>query len=151
MHKIYEDEGDFNFVYQIPQIIYSSIISNVINHLIKFLSLSNKNIIEIKKKESYKIALETKTKTLKTLNIKFVFFFLISFIFLIMFWFYLGSFCYVYNNTQIQLIKDIAISYVSSILTPFTVNLFPGLLRIPSLRKKDRKCMYNLSKILQLL
>ena len=72
-------------------------------------------------------------------------------ILLILFWYYASCFCAVYKNTQIHLIKDIAISYVSSILTPFTVNLFPGLLRIPSLRKKDRKFMYNLSKILQLL
>ena len=30
MHKIYIDEGSFNFIYQIPQIIYSALISGVI-------------------------------------------------------------------------------------------------------------------------
>ena len=30
MHQIYEDEGSFNFIYQIPQIIYSSLISGII-------------------------------------------------------------------------------------------------------------------------
>ena len=31
MHKIYVDHGSFNFIYQLPQIIYSSIISSVLN------------------------------------------------------------------------------------------------------------------------
>ena len=48
LHQIYKDAGKFNFIYQIPQIIYSSLISNVINIIIKTLSLSEKNILEIK-------------------------------------------------------------------------------------------------------
>ena len=30
MHKIYEDKGKFEFLYQLPQIIYSSIISQIL-------------------------------------------------------------------------------------------------------------------------
>ena len=48
MHKIYIDEGSFNLNYQIPQIIYSSLISGVINALIKYLSLTEKKVISIK-------------------------------------------------------------------------------------------------------
>ena len=40
MHKIYEDSGEFNLSYQLPQIIYSFLISYVINFIIEFLSLS---------------------------------------------------------------------------------------------------------------
>ena len=49
MHKIYIDEGAFNFIYQFPQIIYSSLISMIISNLIKYLSLTEKNIITLKK------------------------------------------------------------------------------------------------------
>ena len=35
MHKIYEDKGKFNFLYQIPQILYSTLISRVIHSFIK--------------------------------------------------------------------------------------------------------------------
>ena len=41
MHKIFKEKGEFNFVYNLPQIIYSSIISAVINALIKTLALTN--------------------------------------------------------------------------------------------------------------
>ena len=40
MHKIYEDQGSFNIIYQLPQIIYSSLISGVLNILLNFLALS---------------------------------------------------------------------------------------------------------------
>ena len=70
-----------------------------------------------------------------------------------MFWFYLGSFCYVYNNTQIQLIKDTLICFGASLLYPFGIYLFPGFFRIPSISSsnKDRKCIYQISKIIQMI
>ena len=36
MHEIYIDEGKFNLIYQISQIIYSSIISGFADTLIKY-------------------------------------------------------------------------------------------------------------------
>ena len=45
MHKIYEDNGNYNIIYQLPQIIYSTLISSVINILATFLSLCEKNIL----------------------------------------------------------------------------------------------------------
>ena len=54
MHKIYEDKGTFNLIYQIPQIFYSSIISSIINTIVKTLSFSEKNIIILKKEKEKK-------------------------------------------------------------------------------------------------
>ena len=48
MHKIYTDEGSFNFLYQLPQIIYSTIISSVLNMLIQLLGLTEDNILKFK-------------------------------------------------------------------------------------------------------
>ena len=48
MHKIYEDDGIYNFAYQINIIIYSSIISFFITAIVKYLSLSEKNILKKK-------------------------------------------------------------------------------------------------------
>ena len=49
MHKIYEDEGVFNFIYLIPQIIYFNIIPIIITLIVKYLSLSEKDILYLKK------------------------------------------------------------------------------------------------------
>ena len=48
MHKIYVDSGVFNLNYQLPQIIYSYLISSAINLIIEYLSLSENTIISIK-------------------------------------------------------------------------------------------------------
>ena len=49
MHKIYLDKGSLNIEYQLPKIIYSSIISIILNALLKLLALSSDKIIEFKK------------------------------------------------------------------------------------------------------
>ena len=59
MHKIYEDKGKFNFLYHIPQIMYSTLISKFIDGFIRKLVLSQDNIVELKQ-EKEKIKLKKK-------------------------------------------------------------------------------------------
>ena len=151
MHKIYEDEGNFNIIYQIPQIIYSTIISSVVNTLLRTLSLSEKNILIIKneKNKNEKVI----KNLLKCLQIKFACFFICDLLLLILFWFYLSCFCAIYINTQIHVLKDTLISFCLSLLYPFGLYLIPGIFRIPALRAKNRnkETLYKFSKIIQLL
>ena len=49
MHKIYEEEGSFNFIYQLPQIIYSALITGFLTALVNKLGLCQNNILAIKK------------------------------------------------------------------------------------------------------
>ena len=151
MHRIYEDQGIFNFIYQIPQILYSMLILSVINTIVTYLSLSEKNIIEIKR-EKYNFQ-EKAEKIKKFLKIKFIIFFCLLFILLILFWYYISCFCAVYKNTQIHLIKDTLISYGLSLFFPILLCLIPGIFRIYSLRapKQNRKCIFKFSQILQSL
>jgi hypothetical protein len=48
MHKIHQDKGTFDFLYQIPQILYSVFISRVIDGLIRKLALSQDKIVDLK-------------------------------------------------------------------------------------------------------
>ena len=48
MHKIYTDHGKFDFLYNIPQIVFSSLISYGLDSLIGYLSLSEPDVIRIK-------------------------------------------------------------------------------------------------------
>ena len=146
IHQIYNDEGIFNFIYQIPQILYSLIISSTINTIISFFSLTEKTILKLKNDKN-------KTDMKKSLNIKFCFFFVFSFLFLILFWFYLGCFCAVYKNSQIHLIKDTLIGFGLGLIYPFGINLITGIFRIVSLKnaQKNMNYLFNISKILQLI
>ena len=149
MHKIYEEEGSYNFIYQLPLILYSTLICSVANTIVSFLSLTEKNLLQLKQD---KIDKQRKlNEMLKCLNIKFILFYLISFILLSFFWYYLSCFCAIYRNTQIHLIKDTLVSFGLTILYPFGLFFIPGIFRIPSLKRNNRECIYKLSKILQFI
>ena len=142
MHKIYEDQGSYNFIYQLPQIIYSSLISIILDVPLKLLALSEDNILELKKEKGKK-NIDKKVKRLnKKLKIKFVLYFIIGIIFLLFFWYYLSMFCTIYRNTQYHLIKDTLLSFGSSLIEPFGLCLIPGFLRIPALSKPKNKRYY---------
>ena len=148
IHKQYEDKGKYNYLYQIPKILYSTIISAITNMLLKKLSLSQKDISKIKQNLDINKAKERSENIKKCLKIKFMIFIIVGFILLFFFWYYLSCFCSVFVNTQIPLLKDTIISYGLSMIYPFGLNLLPGLLRIPSLKKDNRKLIYIISKII---
>ena len=152
MHKIYKDHGTFNFIYQLPQILYSTIISAFINIIIKKLALSEKDVIKIKQEKKKEDLDMLKNKLFSKLKIKFSIFFVLSFSFLILFWTFITCFCGVYKNTQTHLIKDSIIGFVTSLLYPFGIYLIPGIFRISALRSetKDQSCLYKFSKLIQM-
>ena len=153
MHKIYEDKGKYHFEYQLPQIIYSSMISSVLNAILKLLALSEDYILNFKKNKINKNLEKRDAELNKKLKIRFLSYFIISSIFLLFFWYYISMFCAIYKNTQIHLIKDTLISFGISLLYPFGIYLLPGLFRIPALSDKHNKkeCLYNLSKLVQMI
>ena len=136
MHKILEDKGNYNFIFQIPQILYSSLISTIISIIVTNLSLTEKKIIKFKNET---IDIEKKFKNLiKCFKIKFSLFYIIKFTFLLFFWYYLSSFCAVYKNTQIHVVKDTLICFSLSLFYPFFIYLLPGIFRILSLKKRKK-------------
>ena len=151
MHKIYEDKGEYNFLYQIPQILLSTLISKIIDSIIRPLALSQDNIVQIKHIKNNKYLYTKYNKLISTLKIKFTFFFIISFIVLCFFLYYITCFCGVYVNTQIHLIKDTFISFIIGLLYPLGMFLIPTLLRISALKikKSNGKCIYKLSSLIE--
>ena len=152
MDKIYEDNGIFNFVFQLPQIIYSSLISSVINIILHKLSITESQILEMKKEKDMEKFKEKANKIKKKLKIKLIIFFVLSSVLMLIFWYFISCFCSVYENTQIILIEDTAISFLLSMIYPFGIKLLPGIFRIPALRapKKNQKYKYKISLLLSM-
>jgi len=148
IHQILEDEGKFNFIYQLPQIIYSSILSYIFGMILDYLALSEDNILELKVERVPKKAIEKSKELYRALKIKFIFFFIISFLFLLVFWYYVICYSSVYINTQYHLLKDSIIGFGTGLLIPLGTKLIPLVFRKIGLKGKN-KFFFIISKLIQ--
>ena len=153
MHNVYENKGLFDLSYQLPIIVYSSFISMFLGSLIQMLGLTSDAIMDLKKSEEIDNMNERNKKFIKTLEIKFILYFISTYILLIFFWYYISMFDAVYRNTQFLLLKDTFMGFALSLVTPFVLYLLPGLFRIPALvaPNKNRRWLYYFSKIFTIL
>ena len=150
IHKIYEDNGKYDFIYFIPQICISFAASHVLTIIIKLIFLSERNLREVNEQKTYISAYDISTKTRTNLIIKYSVFFILGLIFLGIFWLFLSSFGAVYQNTQVFVFENTLISFGISLIYPFFINIIPSIFRICSLTRKT-ECIYNFSKVTQLL
>ena len=150
MHKMFLDYGKYNFIQQIPQIIYSTIVSKLIETFLCFLSLTDKYYYQAK--DFKEISRQFLMGILRCVKIKIAFFFLFSSLMFIFYWYIITCFCSVYKNTQIAFIKDSLLSFVLGNLFPFAIYLFSSLFRIIALKGKkcNLECVYKLSNIIPL-
>jgi len=148
MHKMFVDYGKYNFIQQIPQILYSSIASQILEIFLCFLSLTDKHYYQIKNlddKSRYMIL-----RKIKFIKIKLCFFFIFTGLILLFDWYTITCFCAVYENTQKAFLKDSFLSFSIGLLYPFIIYTFPTLLRILSLRcnKGNLSFIYKLSDMI---
>ena len=149
MHKIYLNYGKYDFIQQIPQIIYSTIVSQAIELFLGYLCFTDKpiyHIIELKKQKNKQ---DDISKILKCIKIKIIGFFVFISVFFCFYWYLISCFCAVYENTQIIFIKDSISCFISGLLYPFVLYLCSAALRMVALKdeKKRYKCIYNFSDI----
>ena len=148
MHKIYKDKGKYTFFYQLPKTIYPILISNFFTRLLKFCSIYEEEIAEIV--NDPKKTPETKKEDINEIisrKICFAIFFVFLIILLLFFWYFTSSFCAVFKNTQIPLIKDTVSSYINSIIITFISTLIICSLSFCALKRENR-CLYQASDIL---
>jgi hypothetical protein len=140
MHQIFEDGGKYNFLYHILNCFLSSVISTVILRImLNTLILTEKSILEVKKQETKKLALDKKKKVLKCIIIKYIIFTSLNSALLTIFWYYLTCFNAICNNTQTTLIINSAISFAFSLIYPFIINIIPTIFRYDALKIRSNK------------
>ena len=148
MHKLFLNYGKYNFIQQIPEITYSTIITLIIEIFLCYLSLTDKYFYLLKS-SLVKGDKKNIRNIVKCIKLKLVIFFIFIFIFFILYWYIITIFCGVYRNTQIAFIKDTLLSFLLCLIYPFILYFISASLRFCSLtnKKKNYKCVYNLSYI----
>ena len=150
IHKIYENRGKYSFELQI---LYSFILSHIFYLLIKYIFLSERNLLEIKNEVTVEKARDKEDNVKRCLVIKYICFYVSGSLFLIFCWYYLSSFGAVFQNTQVYLINNTFISLSFSFIYPFIINIIPGLFRIISIRdvNKGKEFLYKISQFFQFI
>ena len=151
MHEVYLSYGKYDFFQQIPQIIYSTIVSELLEIFLCYLSLTDKDIyqiknLKVKRKNNPKIF-----KILKKIKIKLVVYFIFTLLLLAFYWYFISAFCAVYENTQLIFLKDCFSSFLSGQIYPFVLYFFPAILRLIALKDYEKKrliIIYKLSDII---
>ena len=150
IHKIYEDKGKYDIIYFLPKITISFLATHIISIILKYIFLSERNIITIKHQSTYTQMTYISENVIKRLLIKYTLFYVLSIIFLVFFWLLLSSFGAVYQNTQIFVIKNTCISFAMNLIYPLFFNIIPCIFRMISLSSKSNY-LYNFSKFLQII
>ena len=139
MHKLFLNYGKYDFIQQIPQIIYSTIVSQLIEVFLCFLSLIDKYIYRIKKMNSDIANKKIVFKIFRCISVKLFYFFLFTFIFFLFYWYIVASFCAVYENTQMTFIKDSFSIFLLGNIYPFILYLFPTVFRFLAIREEKMR------------
>ena len=139
MHKVYKNYGKYDFVQQIPQIIYSIIVSQVLEVFLCFLSLTDKHFYQMKEIKNVQNNMNLIFRILRCVKIKLIGFYAFTLILFAFYWYIVSSFCAVYQNTQIIFIKDSISSFLLGLLYPFVLYIFPAILRVLSLKDREKK------------
>ena len=147
MHKLFLSYGKYNFLQQIPQIIYTTVISQILEVFLCFLSMTDKYIYQIKNSNMNEKQI---VNILNCIKIKLLFFFLFTFAMFAFYWYTVSSFCAVYENSQTVFIKDSFSSFFLGIIYPFIIYLIPSSLRKCAIKseKKRLRWVYKLSDII---
>ena len=153
IHVLYENGGKFDIIYFLPSIAISFGVANIITILIKYIFLTERNIVQVRYQVTYSAADRVLENVRRNIVIKHVIFYILGIIFLFFFWMLLSSFGAVYQNSQMILFECVLISFGISFVYPFFYNVIPCIFRFCSLssKKRDMNCIYNFSKFLQLL
>ena len=150
IHKLYLTNGKYDFSQNISQIIYSIIISKLIEILLCYLSLTDKLIYKVKNLMFNNFSMKAKD-IFKCITIKLIIFLVFTFIFILFYWYTISAFCAVYKNSQTIFILDWMFTSLFGFLIPFILYLIPSGLRICSLKKQNWKSsiyIYKLSKFI---
>ena len=144
-HKLFISGVHYYFNYQVLQITLSIIITYVAEVILCFLTLTDRNIYEIKSLSKDESNKEKIFQILNFVRHKLIAFFVGAFIILLFYWYFISAFCAVYPNTQKIYLIDCTISFLVFSIIPFFVYAISTIFRVISLKDNNKKrfrCLY---------
>ena len=145
MRSIYIYKGNTNAAVHIPNIILSSICSLIMMYIVRFVSLSERDVTKIKYETNNKEELIKKSK--KLMKIKAFILFIVSSLLIGLCWYYVAAFCAIFKNSQGHYLTNVLISFIICNIWPFVTSLIAPILRLKAL-SGNNQCLYKASQII---
>ena len=150
MHKANKTD-DYNFVQQLPKIIFSLIATHIIEVLLCYLSMTDTVIYKIKELSRNKQNEEKILDEIKCMRRKLIGFYIFTFLLFLFYWYFISAFCAVYQNTQKTFLLDSLIGIIVQFIDPFFIYGLKILLRHLSMARCANKklgCVYKTSDLI---
>ena len=138
---------------QISRVIYSAIISALINFIIELLAFTHSNIIKLRYYKEIKDAENEIQNLIKKLKLKYIIYYTMTIFLMVLFFYYITAFCSIYTIIQTNMIIDSLMSFLLTISYSIILSLISAIIRVFSLKKKNkfRHFLYLLSWIISLI
>ena len=146
--QIYIYKGNTDAAVHVTNIVLSSLCSLIMSYIIRFVSLSERDIMAITRLENGDNRKSTAESTKFKLRIKLIIVFILSGLLIGLCWYYVSAFCAVFKNSQGHYFINVLIAFIVCNIWPCLTSLIAPFLRINSLRKGNAPCMYKLSQII---
>ena len=147
MRQIYIYKGNTDAAVHVPNIILSSLCCIIMNFIVRFVSLSERDISKINSERNADNKKKLCEKTQKLLKIKLLILFIISAILIGICWYYVSAFCAVFKNSQGHYFINVLVAFIVCNVWPCVTSLIPPILRKKSI-DNDSSCMYTASQII---
>ena len=153
IYQINQEKEDTGLISKYSRIIYSAIISGIINYIIELLAFSQNKIIELKFYKEIKDVEKEIPKLIKKLKFKYVMYYILSLFLNIVFLYYITAFCAIYTIIQINMISDASFSFLLTMSYTIILSLISSIIRTFSLKKENkfRHFLYLVSWIVSLI
>ena len=151
MHNIYQSGGVYNFFEQLFQMVISTIVSQLLQIFLNYLTMTDIHYYMIKSLEKKNINKQKILSIMNCIKYKINIFYIFALLLFVFYWYVVSAFCAVYVNTQRIFITNSILSFVLGLIYPFGIYFIPTGLRYISLmpkKKKNLKCFYFLSNII---
>ena len=134
----------------IANTVYSSILANALLIILKLICLTHNSIRKFRKMKDVNSAQEQSACVLRCAKARIIIYYILSFAFLLVFGFYVLSFCAIFENTQIELVKSTFTSWLISLLYPFVLCFITSIIRSAAFGCKSN-CLNFIKRLLQFL
>ena len=148
MREIYIYKGNTNAAVHVPNIIFSSLCCIIMNFIVRFVCLSERDINKIFQEKNIEQRKALIEKAKKNMKIKLAILFIISGLLIALCWYYVSAFCAVFKNSQGHYFINLLIAFIVCNIWPCVTSLIPPILRINSLKTGNSECLYKTSQII---